>query len=185
MLKLIYSKRNPAQMDKALTYPNPFLEAKSEPVELPLREPDCSIIEQMKNLMFGVDGKKTKLIAVSMAAPQIGVGKQMFVYCPASPTGKLADKVRRNLIEVFNPEILGHGKQESVAHEGCVSDPGFYAPVKRWQIIEVRYFDRRGEAIYKKLTGWEARVFQHEVDHLRGVLCRWANSSCDRDSKPE
>lgn len=173
MLKLIYKYRRGTQRFNVIRYPNPFLESKAAPVELPLSEFDSACMERMKDLMLGVDGKKTPLIAVGMAAPQIGVGSQMFVYCPAAPSGKLALKVRRNLVEVYNPEILSHGKQEVILNEGCVSDPSFYAPVKRHQIIEVLYYDRAGDRYYKKLTGWEARVFQHEVDHLNGVLCRF------------
>lgn len=176
VLNLIYSKRSPAQMDNPIVYPNPFLEAVAKPVGLPLSELDSQIIERMKKLMFSVDGKKTQLTAVGMAAPQIGVGKQMFVYCPNGPSAKLAEKVSRNLIEVFNPKIISHGREEVTLHEGCVSDPGFYAPVKRWQVIQVGYQDRAGNLHSKKLTGWEARVFQHEVDHLNGIICRFRHS---------
>jgi len=172
-LKKIYRSRKRVHLFKALVYPNPFLESVAAPVDLPVSEFDVEVLARMKGLMSETDGKKTRLVCVGLAAPQIGVASRMFLYCPASPSPSIASKVFRDLIEVFNPEILGHGKQETVMPEGCVSDPAFYAPVKRYQIIEVKYFDRYGRATYKKLTGWEARVFQHEVDHLRGILCRF------------
>lgn len=170
---MIYKGRKEMQKFNVLRYPNPFLEAQSEEVSLPISEFDSSIMERMKELMFGVDGKKQPLIAVGMAAPQIGVGKRMFVYCPMAPTKNLAKNVKRNLIEVYNPEILRHGTQVATVEEGCVSDPSFYAPVQRWQIIEVLFYDREGNRYYQKLSGWQARVFQHEVDHLNGVICRF------------
>jgi len=170
---MIYKHRKETRRFNTLVYPNPFLESVAAPVDLPVSEFDVEVLARMKGLMSETDGKKTRLVCVGLAAPQIGVASRMFLYCPASPSPSIASKVFRDLIEVFNPEILGHGKQETVMPEGCVSDPAFYAPVKRYQIIEVKYFDRYGRATYKKLTGWEARVFQHEVDHLNGVLCRF------------
>lgn len=172
MLKLIYKHRKETRRFNTITYPNPFLESAAEPVDLPVSEFDVEVLARMKEVMHKTDGKNTELVCVGLAAPQIGVGKRMFLYCPASPSKRIAEKVGRNIIEVFNPEILSHGKEENILHEGCVSDPGFYAPVKRYQIIEVGYFDRWGSPVCKKLTGWEARVFQHEVDHLNGKLCR-------------
>jgi len=172
-LKKIYRSRKRVHLFKALVYPNPFLESEAAHVDLPVSEFDVAVLTRMKEVMTETDGKKTRLVCVGLAAPQIGVAKQMFLYCPASPSSSIASKVSRDLIAVFNPEILGHGKEETILHEGCVSDPNFFAPVKRYRIIEVRYFDRNGEAVYRKLTGWEARVFQHEVDHLRGILCRF------------
>lgn len=172
-LKLLYKMRRETQRFNTLRYPNPFLESKAETVNLPLGDFDHHVMNRMKELMFGVDGKKHPLIAVGMAAPQVGVGKRMFVYCPIAPTANLVRNVKRNLIEAYNPEILDHGREQVTASEGCVSDPSFYAPVKRWQIIQVVYHDRQGKPIFRKLTGWEARVFQHEVDHLNGVICRF------------
>ena len=173
VLKLIYRRRKETQKFKTLVYPNPFLESVAAPVEFPITEFDFSVINRMKELMSETDGKKTQLVAVGFAAPQIGVGSRMFLYCPAAPSAKIFEKVSRNLIEVFNPHIVSHGKEETILCEGCVSDPGFYAPVKRYQIIEVRYEDRSGNFVRRKLTGWEARVFQHEVDHLNGILARF------------
>lgn len=170
---MIYKHRKKPHLFSTLIYPNPFLESIAAPVELPVREFEVEVLARMKEVMSETDGKKTRLVAVGLAAPQIGVGSRMFLYCPCGPGRDLIKKVNTSLIAVFNPEILSHGKQEVILPEGCVSDPGFYAPVKRYQIIEVRYFDRYGEPVYRKLTGWEARVFQHEVDHLNGILCRF------------
>jgi peptide deformylase len=151
---------------------------------LPVSEFEVEVLARMKELMSETDGKKTRLVCVGMAAPQIGVGSRMFLYCPASPSIRLAEKVSRDLIEVFNPEILSHGKEEVIMPEGCVSDPFFFAPVKRYQVIEVGYFDRWGTPVCKKLTGWEARVFQHEVDHLNGKLCRFRHQELSAHSVP-
>jgi len=70
----------------------------------------------------------------------------------------------------FNPRITTTGDELVVMEEGCLSYPGMICKVKRPQSIRVRFQDPYGNAIVKKFTGMSARIFQHELDHLNGVV---------------
>jgi len=70
----------------------------------------------------------------------------------------------------FNPRITATGDELVVMEEGCLSYPGMICKVKRPQSIRVRFQDPYGNAIVKKFTGMSARIFQHELDHLNGVV---------------
>ena len=71
--------------------------------------------------------------------------------------------------ELINPEII-EAKGESIDVEGCLSIPHVYGTVKRADEVTVRYYDREGEEIEVTAFGYLARAFQHEIDHLDGVL---------------
>lgn len=94
-----------------------------------------------------------------LAAPQIGVSLRAIVT-------NVDDKLRI----VLNPEIVEQSEEEVEADEGCLSIPGWYGPVKRKERVTVRGLSKTGKPIKLKSEGWEARAFQHEVDHLNGVL---------------
>jgi peptide deformylase len=94
-----------------------------------------------------------------LAAPQIGV-----------PLRALVTYVDEKLNIVVNPEIVEQSEEEIEAEEGCLSIPGWYGPVRRKEKVTIRGQNRKGKSIKIKAEGWEARAFQHEVDHLDGVL---------------
>ena len=95
---------------------------------------------------------------VGLAAPQIGVTKRVIVV----DTGE-------GLIELINPEIMEmHGKQ--VDNEGCLSAPGLYCEVPRAYRVRIKGLDREGREVGYRAEGFAARAFQHEVDHLDGIL---------------
>jgi peptide deformylase len=94
-----------------------------------------------------------------LAAPQIGV-----------PLRAIVTFVDEKLQIVVNPEIVEESEEEIEAEEGCLSIPGWYGPVQRKEKVTVRGQNRKGKSIKIKAEGWEARAFQHEVDHLNGVL---------------
>ncbi len=98
-----------------------------------------------------------------MAAPQIGAGKRISVI----DTSVGEDETKK--LVIINPEITSReGKQ--VGEEGCLSIPGFREPVARSNKVTVRAQNEKGEVI--ELTGEEllARAFEHEIDHLNGIL---------------
>jgi peptide deformylase len=94
-----------------------------------------------------------------LAAPQIGV-----------PLRAIVTNVDDKLHVVLNPEIVDESQEEIEADEGCLSIPGWYGPVKRRERVTVRGLGRTGKPVKLKTEGWEARAFQHEIDHLNGVL---------------
>jgi peptide deformylase len=95
---------------------------------------------------------------VGLAANQIGVARRVFVYRTPEAEGV-----------AVNPVIL-EASGELVAEEGCLSVPGLWFPVRRFAEVTLAAQDLRGEPFQVRATGLLARVFQHEVDHLEGIL---------------
>ncbi|HEY4691590.1 MAG TPA: peptide deformylase [Anaerolineae bacterium] len=114
---------------------------------------------------------------VGLAAPQIGVSQRVIIaeYAEeeeqeASPDGTPADPPKKKLYIVINPEITRRSEEMVEGVEGCLSIPGWAGVVNRNEEIEVRGMNRAGGKFKLKAKGWLARIFQHEVDHLDGVL---------------
>ncbi len=97
---------------------------------------------------------------MGLAAPQIGIALRLFIYNAGD-----GDGVR----VLINPQIV-HREGEQLGPEGCLSIPGLQGDVLRANIVHVRGFDLRGKPVLRKATELEARVIQHEYDHLDGVL---------------
>ncbi len=106
---------------------------------------------------------------IGLAAPQIGVNQRVFVIDTAlqAKEDKSVEKFRTAYI---NPEITWFSKKENSFNEGCLSIPTIYENVIRPSSIRVRYLDASFEEIEETLHGIKARVFQHEYDHLEGIL---------------
>lgn len=90
-----------------------------------------------------------------LAAPQIGIRKRAFICRGAF---------------CVDPKVIRSGSSTSVEEEGCLSVPGTYIIVERPDWVKVTYNTLSGTAIQSKLVGFDARVFQHELDHLNGIL---------------
>jgi peptide deformylase len=71
---------------------------------------------------------------------------------------------------MINPEILQHATATQITEEACLSVPNVFGEVERFQWIQVKYQNAQGKEIIKKLTGFNAVVVQHEIDHLNGIL---------------
>ena len=111
-----------------------------------------ALIKEMFELMYADRG-------VGLAAPQVGVSKRVIVF----------DTGHRSPQAIVNPALSkGYGMVEGM--EGCLSLPGVVARVMRFDRITVSGQDEKGRAIKLDLTGLAARIVQHEVDHLNGVL---------------
>ncbi len=157
---------------KILTYPDPFLRKKCAPVE----EIDGEVLElldDMAETMYGARG-------VGLAASQIGVDKRVVVI-DISPRNTGADEEGEDgeeegtgyegpgLIELINPEIIS-SEGEVIAEEACLSIPGFTSDVKRKQRVVIEAYDREGQLVEIEASELLARVFQHEIDHINGIL---------------
>ncbi len=103
---------------------------------------------------------------VGLAAPQVGVNKRLIVI---SLMKDYEDENYRT-IAMINPEIIEHSDGQSTGEEWCLSVPWDVGDVKRWDWIKVSFLDPEGRKYALKLTALAARIIQHEIDHLDGVL---------------
>lgn len=131
---------------------DPVLKQVSEPWDFE-KDLDAAGLEvDMVQAMIMNDG-------IGLAANQIGLAKRVFAI-------KLKDQVP---FCMFNPTIVSYAKDSIEGEEGCLSFPNLYLKVKRYSTVNVEYFDRTGQKCIMKLSGIDARCFQHELDHLDGV----------------
>ena len=105
---------------------------------------------------------------VGLAAPQIGVLQRVLVV--EVPKNEEDPKAQHGLYALVNPEIVAMSEEQAEGLEGCLSIPGYQGDVERHIAIEVRALSREGKKVRLKATDYLARVLQHEVDHLDGVL---------------
>ena len=152
---------------KILTYPDPYLRKKCRPVE----EIDgdlLKLLDDMADTMYAAPG-------VGLAAPQVGEEKRVIVVDVLHRDKESEEEEeeeeydRRGLIELINPEIVS-SEGEIVGEEGCLSIPGFLSDVKRKYSVAVKGYNREGELIEFQAEDLLSRVFQHEIDHIDGVL---------------
>jgi peptide deformylase len=138
-----------------LIFGNPILREKAKPVENidgELKE----TIDKMAEIMYKAKG-------IGLAANQVGILKRFFIMDVSQREGK-------NKLEVYiNPEIV-FTEGETIYEEGCLSIPGYFAPVKRYAKIYIKAYDIDGKPIERELDEISAIVFQHEYDHLDGIL---------------
>jgi len=132
---------------------DPVLKSRATPVD----RFDDSLRGQVAR-MAGIMGDA---IGVGLAAPQLGISQRLLVYRvgPDAP-----------VIALANPELEWTGKEEEILEEGCLSIPGVTVDVERPIYVRVRAQDEEGEERLIEASGLEARVIQHEMDHLDGVL---------------
>jgi len=136
---------------KIYVYENSILRTKSteqDKVDDDLR----LILDRMMKVMEKANG-------IGLAANQIGIDKRFFVL-----------DVEGRKLKIINPEILEFGNELIEFEEGCLSIPGVYRNVTRPEKIRVKYMDENNEVHEELLEGLISRAFQHELDHLDGVL---------------
>lgn len=104
---------------------------------------------------------------VGLAAPQVGVSERLIV---VEYGGEEEENAPKKLFVVINPEIVEASEEKVLGIEACLSVPQMAGEVDRHQKIVVKGHNRHGKAIKIKTNGWLARIFQHEIDHLEGVL---------------
>ena len=104
---------------------------------------------------------------VGIAAPQLGDNwRMMIVDCTVAKHSCH----NHGLLHIINPEIMEHSNDEVLGREGCLSVPDWVGMVSRSRMIRLKYQDMQGDTHEIETSGFEARVIQHELDHLDGVL---------------
>jgi peptide deformylase len=147
-----------------VTIPNPILRRKTRPVTQ--FDADLQLlIDNMIETMREAPG-------VGLAAPQVGQPLRLSVIETLPQVDEDGNEIEdsRELFVIANPEIVWRSRDELLGVEGCLSIPGYVGEVSRAEKIRVRAQDRFGRKIRLRLTGWTARIFQHEIDHLNGIL---------------
>jgi peptide deformylase len=137
---------------KIVTYGNPVLRKKAQKI----KSVDKKIVNLVKEMFKAMEINETP--GLGLAAPQVGVSIALFIYRLEDGRGV-----------VINPEIVSK-QGEEVKEEGCLSVPGVYGPVKRAEKIIVKGLNIKGKRFKMELDGLKARMFQHEIDHLNGII---------------
>ena len=145
---------------RIVKYPHPSL--RRENADITMEElKDGSIAKLAKEMflvMYAAEG-------VGLAAPQVGVNKRLMVY------NESGDKKRRlDEVIMVNPRITEYSEAKDIDLEACLSFPDMSGDVERSKWIKVEALNLKGKKIKRKFSGWEARIFQHEYDHLDGTV---------------
>lgn len=184
----------PTMIDLAIEVPPEMLDAWTAHPEIvklghpalrkvaePVARIDSSIqalVENMKEVMRNARG-------LGLAAPQLGISKRILIY---------QMKEKEGVRVLINPQISSMSGEQTEPREGCLSIPGLHGTVKRAKVLRVRGFDHRNRPVNRKVYELEARVIQHEVDHLNGILfidlvepdsLGWASDENDDDDDGE
>jgi peptide deformylase len=151
---------------EVVIYPDPILRRGGQPVsrfDPSLRE----LADRMFEAMYAEGG-------VGLAAPQVAVEKKLLVLNPSGDRQKPAEQ-----LVLLNPKIT-RKKGREWGEEGCLSFPDIRGEVERWVTITVSFQDLDGKEQTLEASGWLARIIQHELDHLDGVLFTDRLSAADR-----
>jgi len=141
-------------MLKIVTHPNEILRQKAKKIDLnEIKSKKMQdLIEQMAQTMLEKDG-------IGLAAPQIGKSIRIIIV-----------NTKQGPLVMINPKITHSSWRKAIDEEGCLSVPNIYGDVKRPYSIKVKFFTDKAEPLKIKAKGLFARVIQHEIDHLNGVL---------------
>jgi len=148
---------------KIITLPEPVLRRKAH-----------SITRFDKNLLTLIDDMVETMRdapGVGLAAPQIGLSERLIVveYYEREEDEEV-ENAPKKVWAIVNPEIVKASEEKLMGVEGCLSIPNLVGEVERHATIHVKGLNRHGKPMKLKAEGWLARIFQHEIDHLNGVL---------------
>lgn len=143
-----------------VTIPDPVLRRKAHPV-MKFDDELQVLIADMIETMRAAPG-------VGLAAPQVGVSQRVIVV--EYTTDEEDETAPKKLYALVNPEIKVTDEETETGVEGCLSLPGLQGEVERSLAVTVKGQNRQGKPVRIKAQGWLARIFQHEIDHLEGVV---------------
>jgi len=144
---------------------HPALRTPAEPVPLDkLAEPEFqTLIDDMLETMDDAGG-------VGLAAPQLGLSWQLFVYAAVDPDQESSDDDHPERKILVNPGLEPESRETVYDWEGCLSIPDLRGLVPRYPVVLVHAFDRHGERLDFRAERYEARIIQHEFDHLNAMV---------------
>ncbi len=148
---------------KIVTLPDPVLKRKARAV--------TKFDKNLQTLMDDMVETMREAPGVGLAAPQIGLSERLIVveYYEREEDEENEDAPKK-VWALANPEIVKASEETLMGVEGCLSIPGLIGEVERHESVQVRALNRHGKPVKIKAKGWLARIFQHEIDHLNGVL---------------
>ena len=164
---------------------NPALRRKARAVENLNTPATQQLIDDMIETMRVAPG-------VGLAAPQVAAGQRIAVIEYGEMPEDAPDdfEPEKKLYVIVNPEIVARSEEMVDGAEGCLSLPGYAGNVMRHEAITVKALNRKGKPIKIKAHDWLARIFQHEIDHLDGVLFIdraskiWHTDDEDKEAEP-
>lgn len=146
-----------------ITVGHDTLRARASEVTL-IGDPEIQkLIDDMIPTMYEKDG-------IGLAAPQVNASVRIMVIVPDPTRFDEYKHAHDEALVIINPIIVNHSFFKEEGEEGCLSVPGFIGIVKRWKSVTVSFQNRTGDYTRMKTSGLLARVFQHEIDHLDGIL---------------
>ena len=148
---------------KIVTLPEPVLRRKAHAVNR-FDKNLQTLIDDMIETMREAPG-------VGLAAPQVGISERLIVVeYVEHPEEEDKEDAPKKVWAVLNPEIVKTSEEKLLGVEGCLSIPNLVGEVERHAAIQVKGLNRHGKPMKIKAEGWLARIFQHEIDHLNGVM---------------
>lgn len=143
---------------------NPILRRTALPIEK-VTPTDKELVKFIDSLIATALAAK----GVGIAAPQVSRSYRLFIVT-SHPNQRYPHAPTMQPTAMINPRIITHGEEKVKDWEGCLSVPNLRGLVPRYREIEVEYITRNGELERKILTDFVARIFQHELDHLNGLV---------------
>src|SRR5215213_7210326 len=150
---------------KIITLPEPVLRRKAHTI--------TKIDKDLQTLIDDMVETMREAPGVGLAAPQIGLSERLIVveyYEHEVDEEEENEDAPKKVWAVLNPEIVKASEEKVMGIEGCLSIPNLVGEVERHAAVQVKGLNRHGKPMKIKAAGWLARIFQHEIDHLNGVL---------------
>ncbi len=161
VLKIITGEENPTLLEKS----TPILQANKKVLRL---------IRDMKDTLLAKKG-------LGLAAPQVGENIRLIIVA----LQKSVEDQPATLLPMINPEIIEFSEDKEVAEEGCLSLPNIFGDVERAKSVIIKFLDEKGREKVLALEGLNARIVQHEIDHLDGILFIRRATKIEKNSKGE
>lgn len=144
--------------------PNPHLREKSEKISV-VDENALALVDDMISAAIDWEDSRPHEISAALAAVQVDRLKRVLII-----RGDFDNKNNREFIALINPKIIKYEGQITKDYEGCLSVKDIYGMVPRYSKIRIRALNVSGQEIQMKVSGFPARVLQHEIDHMEGKL---------------